>query len=144
MSSDPASLKHCIPALALPSLDTPLTEDDVSFDQQLGQEWASVIAKPATYDALLASGLIPLVVEANNALLRALEAEANADTVPHPSTKPRRRIQPLHFIASYLMRNNPKHDKKSVPASSARDFPSARFPIATYRQTVLSTPRPTQ
>ena len=65
------------------------------------------------------SGLVPLLVEANGALLRALEAE-QAHTAAHPSEKPRKPLCPIRFVASYLMRNNPRHPTPLLYAPSNR------------------------
>jgi hypothetical protein len=82
--------------------------DFPSFETLLTNQWADMMHSDQQQQVLLQSGLVPLVVEASAALLNALEKEAS-EVQSNPAAKPKQPIQPLIFIASYLMRNNPKH-----------------------------------
>ena len=91
--------------------------DFPSFETLLANEWADIVDSEQHQQILLQSGLVPLVVEASSALLAALEKEA-ADVRANPAAKPRQPINPLVFIASYLMRKNPRHAPATLPPPS--------------------------
>eukprot|EP00455_Lapot_gusevi_P014861 TRINITY_DN1748_c0_g1_i5.p1 TRINITY_DN1748_c0_g1~~TRINITY_DN1748_c0_g1_i5.p1 ORF type:complete len:118 (-),score=19.74 TRINITY_DN1748_c0_g1_i5:411-725(-) len=91
----------------------------LSYEQILAKQWENIDKNSVVYKCLIESHLAPLLVDASEDLLKELEREAQQLASNDPSQKPRRPINPLHFLASYLMRNHPKYKSKR-PASAYR------------------------
>lgn len=127
----------------------------MKYAQQLAQQWVELIQQrqnqlnnnsddPSTITPAqtlyLVEKMIPILVESLSALLQVHETEErayyqhNKQMRKNPAMKPMQKIQPLEWIASYLVRHNPKHVKNNNAITQIYDQN-----IQTIIQTVKTT-----
>lgn len=99
----------------------------MKYARDMAQQWIGVLQKRAggqmtqQQTAYLVQHLVPILVEALGELLRVHESEARAlhqhakKLRYDPSMKPMNQLQPLEWLASYLVRHNPKHVTNTNP-----------------------------
>jgi hypothetical protein len=101
-----------------------IVDDDImpAYAQFLAEDWSELLARTEGMNGqrnteFLIKEVVPILVQALAELTKAIEKEEKLieENIKlrkkNPSIKPRAPFNPLHWLASYLMRHNPKHNK---------------------------------